>query len=109
MPFKDPEKRKQWKREYNKKTGYKHQKKFNASPEGKKVKTISQWKSRGIIFHDYHLLYEIYTQTTHCDICRVELTDGNGSSQKCLDHDHAIDDNENVRYVCCKKCNNRLG
>jgi hypothetical protein len=70
---------------------------------------IGQWKSRGIIFHDYDLLHDIYTQTTHCDRCKCCLTMDNGSTQKCLDHDHTITDDINVRNILCKNCNFNVG
>jgi len=70
---------------------------------------ISQWKARGIIFHDYELLHDIYIQTTHCDRCKCCLTMNNGSAQKCLDHDHTITDDINVRNILCKNCNFNVG
>jgi len=77
------------------------------NPENRtKSYRIYQWKVRGIIFHDYDLLYDIYLQTTHCDRCDRLLTMDNGSAQKCLDHDHTITDDINVRNILCKKCNN---
>lgn len=71
-----------------------------------KSNRIYTWKVRGIIFHDYDLLHDIYLQTTHCDRCDRLLTMDNCSAQKCLDHDHTITDDINVRNILCKKCNN---
>jgi len=72
----------------------------------KKSTRISVWKHRGVIFHDYDLLYDIYLQTTHCDECKCELNT-NTYTRKCLDHDHDITDDENVRNILCMCCNTK--
>jgi hypothetical protein len=71
---------------------------------------ISNWKTRGIIFCDYDLLYDIYINTTHCDICKIKFTEDKQRSNttRCLDHDHNINDCENVRAVVCHSCNNKI-
>ena len=122
MPYKDPEKEKAYKKEYNQKHKQKkkeymkeyrknnkenqkeYKKKYNQTPQGKKSKRIRDWKYRGILFHDYDLLYDIYLSTTHCYFCKCELNQC-GSSRKCVDHNHDIYDNENVRNIVCSNCN----
>ncbi len=113
MPYKDPEKRKQYAKEYQKKY-YKENKdiimertktyrdEYNKSSKG----IISTWKFRGIIFHDYELLYDIYINTTHCDVCKCELNKCT-RSRKCVDHDHSITDTDNVRNILCNVCNSK--
>jgi len=137
MPYKDPEKQKEymkqwretykneikeyWKeynqtsqrqeymKEYNQKNKEKkkeYYKEYYKKPQGKKSDRISHWKQWGIIFHDYDLLYDIYLSTTHCDFCKCELNQCS-KSRKCLDHDHDINHNENVRGIVCHSCNIR--
>jgi len=89
----------------------KHQKEYNKSEIYKKSHRIFGWKKQGIIFHDWDLLYEIYLQTTHCDNCNCLLTYDRyfRKTTKCMDHDHSITDNENVRNILCHSCNNKRG
>ena len=94
MPYKDPEKRKAYKKEYNQ------------TPKVKKSLRICDWKRQGIIFHDYDLLHDIYLSTTHCHFCNCELNQCN-KSRKCVDHNHDIHDNENVREILCHSCNSK--
>ena len=82
--------------------------KYNKTDKRKKTYMISGWKRMGVIFSDYDLLYEIYENTTHCDLCNVKLESGRKSNGRCLDHDHYITDYENVRNIVCMKCNNQL-
>jgi len=115
MPFSDPEKKKEYMKKYDKhyreknKEYYKqyyrqYMKEYINTSKGKKVTRISSWKTQGIIFHDYDLLYDIYIHTTHCDYCKCELDKCN-KSRKCLDHDHSTTDIENVRGILCFHCN----
>jgi hypothetical protein len=83
------------------------QKKKN-DPIYKKRVLINRWKHRGIIFHDYDLLYDIYLQTTHCDECKCLLNQC-VKSRKCVDHDHTITDDNNVRNILCHCCNRKRG
>ena len=95
MPHKDPKERAEYDRAYQQ------------TPKGKKKKRISGWKSQGVISDDYDALYERYMSTTHCEKCDVELTGGNPTTRttKCVDHDHDINDRENVRGILCHACN----
>tara|TARA_R110002096_G_C14004744_1_gene668358 strand:- start:1 stop:426 length:426 start_codon:yes stop_codon:yes gene_type:complete len=137
MPRKDPEKQKQYMKQYWKKNKERHNKMkkeryhnnkeaynqkrrqyyqqnreselaririYQQSPTYIKSRRIKDWDYQGIIFHDMDLLHDIYEQTTHCDNCDVFLQ-GLGNDRKCLDHDHSITDDENVRNVLCSRCN----
>jgi len=78
---------------------------YMRTPAGRKSRCIGNWKQRGIICSDYDALYERYLNTTNCQKCDVLLTRGLSRTGKCLDHDHSIDDRENVRGVLCRACN----
>jgi len=105
---KNKEKIAQRKKQYHEKNKEKISQ-HNKTPERKKGNTISKWKQRGIIFHDWDLLYDvIYMLTSHCDNCNVFLQ-GLGNDRKCLDHDHSITHTDNVRNVLCCRCNVKRG
>ena len=73
--------------------------------ENDKLYRISQWKTQGIIDSDYELLYDVFIKETNCWICGKEFNKDNGMDRKCLDHDHEITDDGNVRYILCGYCN----
>ena len=122
MTYSDPERQKSYLRQYRKANKEKikllnklwrnnhkeyisqKNREYYNTPEGKKINMCSKWRSRGIIFFDWDLLYDIYIHTTHCDNCKCKLNQCN-SSRKCLDHDHDITDDENVRGILCMRCN----
>ncbi len=109
MPFKDPVKQKEYYKQYyikNKEKIKKQKKEHQQSSKGHKLYRIIGWKHQGIIFHDYDLLYEIYLQSTHCDECKC-LLNTNTYTRKCVDHDHSITDDENVRNILCHCCNSK--
>ena len=94
MPFKDPIKRKEYMKEYRKK--------HNQTPQSKKTFKICKWKSRGLI-GNYDYIYDRYINTTHCDLCNVELCDGlKGGNKKVMDHCHITG---LFRNVVCNTCN----
>jgi len=102
MPHKDPEKYKQYQNEWKKK--------YRKTEKGLIAMRITNWKNRGIIFSDYHLLHDIYINTTHCDVCKIKLTEDKKrkNTTRCLDHDHTITDCENVRAIVCNECNMKI-
>ena len=105
MPYKDPEKQKEYFKQYYEENKEK-KKEYNKLPKGRKTTRITNWKRWGIIFHDYNLLYEIYINTTHCDECKCILNQCS-KSLKCVDHDHTITDDNNVRNILCHSCNRK--
>ena len=113
MPFKDPVKLKEYKRLYRlkKKEHLKEwQREYRQTEEGKKSSRIGSWKKRGILCFDYNLLYDIFINTTICELCNCELTIDRYPTYttRCLDHDHSITDKFNIRYVLCHSCNSKL-
>lgn len=79
-------------------------KKYRQTYNGAKSHRKSEWKTKHKMkFYDYDETYEKYMNTTHCELCNIELITGNkGSNKKVLDHDHL---SGYVRFVCCNKCN----
>ena len=67
----------------------------------KKLKIIA-WKKIGIIDADLGAVYDMWIKETNCMICNIEYC---VSNHRCLDHDHGIKDDDNIRYVCCRNCN----
>jgi len=66
-----------------------------------KYNTITNWKSRGLIYNDYDELYEIYIKTINCGHCNKEFKN---SSDRCMDHDH---ETGRFRNIVCRACNNQ--
>tara|TARA_R110000796_G_scaffold239010_1_gene359583 strand:- start:58 stop:516 length:459 start_codon:yes stop_codon:yes gene_type:complete len=85
-------------KEYNKQ----YYEKLIKTPEGKKKRTIRNWKKRGLI-GDYEEIYDRYINTTNCHLCKIELCDGNkGSNKKCMEHNHITGE---FRNIVCHSCN----
>ena len=76
---------------------------WTKTPSGIKSNRIGNWKSRGVICEDWDALYENYINTTNCENCNVELTEGaQCPTRKALDHSHETGE---FRAVVCDKCN----
>jgi len=108
--YKDPEKRKEYLRQYrlkNKEKLLQQSREYYNTESCKKLKKICKWKQYGILCFDYNLLYDLFLSTSKCEYCNCELTTDryNTSTTKCLDHDHTINDKFNVRGVLCNSCN----
>ena len=85
-------------------------KEYRQSPRGIKSGRISNWKNYGVVCDNWDAMYDHYTKTTYCDICRVELSikKERSSNTKCLDHDHTITDRPNFRNILCHCCNTKI-
>ena len=64
-----------------------------------KTNTICNWKYKGVIYHDFDSLYEIYINTMNCTHCGKEFPN---IKDRCLDHDH---ETGHFRKIVCQRCN----
>jgi len=98
MPYKDKDYMKKY-REKNKESIKQQKREYNQTPQGKKCKTIGDWKHLGLKLYGYTYdeVYEYYMDTTHCEVCNKDIT-----NRKCMDHCH---DTGIFRWVLCCSCN----
>lgn len=72
----------------------------------KKSMKISRWKKAlGLKLREnqtYDEIYETVMNTTNCQLCKTELSDGIKSNGRTMDHNH---DTGFFRMVLCRKCN----
>ena len=129
MPYKTPEERKAYSKQYyeankerilaDKKQQYESDtEKFLArhkqwrednSEEWHRSYTITVWKRIGVIHDDYDALYDQYMATTNCADCGKEFQGKKGDglgAYRCLDHDHIT---HAFRAVVCNACNIQRG
>ena len=102
MPHADPEKRREYQKEYgqkNKEKKKEQRKKYDQTPAGIKSRIIANWKRRGLIHPDYDELYVLYLSATNCEVCRKEFID---SFDRCMDHNHETGE---FRQFLCRRCN----
>mgnify|MGYP003641587201 CR=1 FL=1 len=82
---------------------------WRQTPDGIKSGRINKWKRRGIISNDWDATYKRFMNTLNCENpeCNVLLTTDPylTITTKCLDHDHYIINESNVRAVLCQQCN----
>ena len=103
MPHKDPEKHKEYQRQYREQNRKKIQE-YRQTPEYIRSNRIKHWKNRGVVCDNFDALYDHYTSTSFCNACRVELTidKKRSSTTKCLDHCH---NTGLFRNILCHSCN----
>ena len=92
MPYKDPQSPAAI-------ASNKRQKKYKASPKGKKRSKICGWRHQGIKDADFDALHAFVLGETNCMICDKKYEN---SQDRQVDHDH---DDGSVRYICCRNCN----
>ena len=121
MPFKDPEKKKQYARQLYHKNREKKldrsRKYYQENKENKRlydteyqqenphIKKITAWKGLGIKLRpneDWESVYLFYITCEECESCGIELIGGRSSNSRNLDHDHSTGF---IRNILCKSCN----
>jgi len=93
MPYKDPQKRAEYHKQYNKK--------YTKTPKGKRITKIKEWKFVGLISDDYNAVYDRWLNTKNCDCCNKILT-ATGNTRKSMDHCHKTG---KFRNILCHNCN----
>ena len=81
-----------------------YMKQYRQSEKGKIVKTINQWKRRGLKLRDnetYDKIYDIYLNSKNCNLCQIEFNELN-KNKKCMDHDN---ETGYFRDILCRSCN----
>ena len=65
---------------------------------------INNWKTQGLKTNDIELIYDKFINTTHCELCNIELTRDKKTTNttKCMDHNHQTGV---FRHILCHKCN----
>ena len=78
-------------------------KEYNERDYVKQYNTIKNWKRIGIKSNNYEELYLLYISMDYCMLCNEEF---DKRINKHLDHNHQTGE---VRYICCRSCNKKLG
>tara|TARA_R110000787_G_scaffold81040_3_gene175965 strand:- start:845 stop:1333 length:489 start_codon:yes stop_codon:yes gene_type:complete len=90
----------------NKEKQKEYRKEYNKTPNGKKIKTLSDWKSSGLIEtkEEIDKIYEIYLIQIYCEACNIKLTrtGKNCKTDTCMDHCHITN---RFRQIICRSCN----
>ena len=101
MPYKDPEKKREYERQVyqiHKEKKQETAKKYIRSQAGIKMRTMRNWRNLGVNNVNDEL-YNYYRNVTNCEVCG---NDFKNSRDKHLDHDHETGD---FRWVLCHDCN----
>ena len=126
MPFKDPEKYREYQKNYQKKVRDKrsledkkkkaqyqkdYMKTYDKGERDHKYDTIYNWKRREVIetwYYTFEELYDWYLKTDKCERCNCILTKDQTrkSTTKCLHHEHTTGEFE---MIVCHSCNIQLG
>ena len=77
------------------------------TPNGKKIKMKSLWKTSGMLFtaEEFERIYNLYLTQELCNACDCVLTRGERyttPTKACMDHCH---ENGLFRHIICQSCN----
>ncbi len=67
----------------------------------------ARWKYNGLNMENFEEIYKRYLSTTHCDLCKVELTEDKRMTKttRVMDHSHITGE---FRNILCQSCNSSL-
>ena len=75
---------------------------YKQSKKAKKRSRICNWKKIGLICEDYDQVYQLWSDSTHCDTCGSQYTKQN---PKNMEHCHKTGA---FRGIVCHQCNNNM-
>ena len=78
-----------------------YRKNYNKSAKGKKIRTISSWKRKGLIESKEFMehIYDEYLRSEECELCGNPYKN---SKDKEMEHNHLTGE---FRNICCHRCN----
>ena len=86
-----------------------YNKEYRKTKKCKKIHRISKWRHQdGLIDSDndnYEKIHQRWLDTTHCDLCNIELTDDISITGKQMEHCHKTG---LFRNIVCHKCNIKI-
>ena len=105
MPYKDPEKQKEWQKKNRDKCNKNNSKYYNSLSHSEK--TIKDWRNGKKMKlregEDWDSIYLFYITCETCEQCGLRLTEGGRKlTSRNLDHDHSTGF---IRNVLCWGCN----
>ena len=110
MPYKNKEERLEYARQYSRQYRLNNKekiKKYQQSPQGKKIRRISVWKQMGLLWETKEEIDEIYNRwliSERCEKCDIEYTETN---VKHMDHEHKDGIYGKFRNILCHSCNSK--
>jgi len=79
-----------------------YMKTLQRQPHIVKKRMITTWKKRGVVHHDFDILYQSYLDATTCGRCNIQFKNDVKATSRCLDHDHTTGE---FRSFLCNICN----
>ncbi len=92
-----PQRTKEEKKEYDKE--------YRQSENGKKSKTINQWKHIGLVVTSKEEMDEIYDRWLNSERCEKKSCEYTETNWKCMDHEHLNGKYGAFRNIICNSCN----
>ena len=71
---------------------------------------IKSWINQGIISDDWDKTYNKWLKTLYCEKCNCKLVRAPHPYCKMtavIDHDHSINNQNNIRNILCNSCNSK--
>ena len=80
------------------------QRNWRQSDSGKFRRNKSHWSEAGIVEPEigWRPYWDIFKETTNCEVCNIVFGSNKDNSVRCLDHHHG---SGHIRNIICRKCN----